>query len=984
MDHTLNLETGTRKTKKGWLRSFILDNEYSYLVIAFFLPLIIMWAIFIAMEVYPFGNNSVLVLDLNGQYVYFFEAIRGVFKGDFSILYSWSRALGGEFMGIFGYYVASPFALLTLLFPASHITEALLCMMLLKVGACGFTFAFYLHKTHYTQKNKIVIFSTMYALTSYAVVYGHNTMWIDALILLPLILFGMEELISKGKFKLYTITLAIAVFSNFYIGYMICIFLVFYFFYYYFSKNYEGKNNALGEKNHFLKAFLRVLFFSVIAIIMTAVLLLSVWYSLGFGKTTFSNPSYAFGQKFDFLDMLTKMLPGSYDTVRPTGLPMIYCGVLSLMIMPLYFLSSKFKAREKAWGGALLAFLIFSFNSTTIDLIWHGMQKPNWLNYRYSFIFCFFVILFAYKAFDALSFESRESLNYKYVIGMAGILVVLLMIIQKMEYEHIDDLNCIWVTLICIGVYLVALHPVSKGYLKASGATIVAILMCMEMFSAGLMNITALDDDVVVSSRTSYVSFMNKVRPITEMIQEDDTSFYRMEKTLHRKTNDNMALGIRGLSNSTSTLNSSTIEFLNQMGYSSKSHWSKYLGGTPVSDALLGLKYTISDDEMNEEIYEKKYTDEYTDSKGTHEVYGYYNPYYQSIAYGVNEGYEIIDPDYYDSPFELMNDMVSAMLGEDVMLFVPAETEMKYDNVSLAYTTGHRKFSPKNSDDDAVLNYVFKAEAGKDYYLFFPSNYPREVALKLKSIGTFFANETDRIVSLGDFKEDGEPILTVTLKKSDLYIIDDAEYIYYLDTEVYKQAMEKLQESSFEITDYTEDHLIGTIHIEEGRETVFTSIPYDEGWNIYLDGEKVEIFESMNSLITFKASAGEHTLEMKYLPEITVKGFFVSLGGILIFLVVVLVDFIVKKRKARQGVHARMESQIESLFRDASVTAPMELTLQNLSWDDVLENPDQQIKDEKLEDLHSVGMEENAPLSSSNGEKTPPEESDGTEGDTLR
>ena len=54
------------------------SSEYSYLLFAFLVPAIIMYIVYVAMEIHPFGENSVLVLDLNGQYVYFFEELKNI------------------------------------------------------------------------------------------------------------------------------------------------------------------------------------------------------------------------------------------------------------------------------------------------------------------------------------------------------------------------------------------------------------------------------------------------------------------------------------------------------------------------------------------------------------------------------------------------------------------------------------------------------------------------------------------------------------------------------------------------------------------------------------------------------------------------------------------------------------------------------------------------------------------------------------------
>ena len=95
----------------------------------------------ISFDIYPFGEKSVLSLDLNAQYVFYFDYVHDVIGNGESLMYSWSRNLSGEFMGIIGSSLASPFNILVWIFPRSMITEGLLTMMLAKFGACGVTFA---------------------------------------------------------------------------------------------------------------------------------------------------------------------------------------------------------------------------------------------------------------------------------------------------------------------------------------------------------------------------------------------------------------------------------------------------------------------------------------------------------------------------------------------------------------------------------------------------------------------------------------------------------------------------------------------------------------------------------------------------------------------------------------------------------------------------------------------------------------------------
>ena len=216
--------------------SIIKSNEHKHVLWAFLIPFGIMLGIYAALGTYPFGTSSVLVLDLNGQYVYFFEALRDAIYGEGSLIYSFSRAMGGEFLGMYAYYLASPLSYIVALFPKHMMLEALYLMLILKCGLSGATFCYYLSANKMT-KNKAaqVMFSCMYALSAYGVVMQHNTMWFDNVILLPLVALGIEKVIKERKYKLFVISLALSVISNFYIGYMVCIFTFVYFFFYYFS-----------------------------------------------------------------------------------------------------------------------------------------------------------------------------------------------------------------------------------------------------------------------------------------------------------------------------------------------------------------------------------------------------------------------------------------------------------------------------------------------------------------------------------------------------------------------------------------------------------------------------------------------------------------------------------------------------------------------------------------------------------------------------
>ena len=992
--------------KPSFKERFInLKNEYGYIGLAALIPAFIFFLIYLARGLYPFGSGTVLVLDLNGQYAYFFEALRNTVLEGGSLLYSWSRAMGGEFLGMYAYYIASPLSYLICLFPADKTQEFLLIMFMIKAAICGGTMGIYLHK-HSVTKNKLTVitFAIMYALSAYCVVHQSNTMWIDAVMWLPLVALGVEELVKHGKYKMYVIFLALTLASNFYIGYMVCIFVLLYYFFYMLAYTERNVNNPCLEKNHFGRSFLRIALFSVIAVAMAAVIVFGAYYSLQFGKNEFTDPSWEVKMKFDFYDLLFKLFPASYDTVRIDGLPFVYCGLLAVILAPIFFLSKRFTLREKVASGIFLLIFVFSFMISSLDLIWHGFQKPQWLNSRFSFMFCFFVIYLAFRAFDHV-----KEIKAGHLAGISGLILIFIAVLQKFDDEFkqkLVDLSygpneedflvhpyaTILFTVILLVVYVTLIAFMFKAKNKEVVSAVLLCVVCGELFLSGLTNVNDFDKDVGFTTYQSYNEFNNLMRPVTETLTEDhDTSFYRFEKTYHRKLNDNMALDIRGVSNSTSTLNKDTINFLKLLGYYSQSHKSQYKGGTLVTDSLLGMKYIISDRDYSpmlgssvltgedyakhegmtlEELQEATFADKYNDYTSD-DISVYFNPYALSLAFAAtdevlnvnmkdhnirvskdSEDYEEkYNPEGYTSPFTRVNALFSAILGEEVEVFKPATlTDVALVNVTRKDSSvQHGSLTEKEVDHDRyILNdtnkagsviYSYTVPEGNMLYCFFPAYYNREVDLSAEAYnaekedyekmpifdspradGTInnsktsscsFSKCNDRIVELGFAPSTGYK-LTVTIEKpkdpssttqKEFYAKKNTNFVYYVDMELFADVISRIKEHEFKIdADYKEDDLPGTIKTANNDQLILTTIPYDEGWNVYVDGERVEVFETCDALLAFRIdNAGEHTLRLKYRSSAFNYGIVISISAIALFALVVILERKWKKMKAAKA-----------------------------------------------------------------------------------
>ena len=892
---------------EGWFKRTlrrIRSGRYSYLLYAFIIPVVLNYLLYLSMGVHPFGNGSVLVLDLNGQYVYFYESLRNAVYGNGSLIYTFARSLGGEFFGMYAYYLASPFSYIVCLFPQDRMLEALLFIFLLKAGLSGVTMGYYLDRISRTRRKiPTVIFSTLYAMSAYAVIQQHNSMWIDALMWLPLLTLGIEELVRHGKYRLFVSMLALTILSNFYIGYMCCIYVAVYFFYYYFSRNEGGRNNPDGEKNHFVRTFLRITLFSAIAVGIAMIIVATAYYSLSFGKNNFSNPDFSLSIRFDLLDFFTKFLPGTYDTIRPEGLPIVYCGTLTLFCLPLYFSSKKFSVREKIAAALLLGFFVICFSVNTLDIIWHGFQKPNWLNYRYSFMFSFILIGLAYRGYGELR-ESKPGI----LAGVAGFWIFLIAVAQKFNFhsyvnrvsgkvefdQKLDTLQTVWLSIICFVAIGLVLFAVMRAKKPKKLSILLAAIVCVEAFASSLVCVSEFGEDVIYSTYSSYNDFVRSLRPITEDILESDQSFYRFEKTAHRKYCDNSAFNIRGITNSTSTLNRSTIDFLASLGYAGRSHWSKYLGGNPVSDSLIGIKYVIGTSSDNLKLYYD------TVDFGTGKVNGkdyetYVNPYALSLAYAVGDavdGFVMKD----SSPMLRLNRLMTAMTGSDEYLepFIPISYEKSTSNCTESTIAGHDKYVPTVSGQDATVIYTFTAARDGEVFFYLPSDYAREVKIKVNgtSLGNFYASETTRIFSLGVFSKNEKVTLSMTLDADVLYVKQKVDTIFQLDTELAFELLEKLASEQMTIDEgWSNTHFDGSLTTTADDRLILTTLSYDKGWIVTVDGERVETEKTLDALVSFRIDeAGEHRISLTYRPRTLIVGATVSIASLVLFILVMIFE----------------------------------------------------------------------------------------------
>lgn len=892
------------------LRNWCVDKRLYFL--AFFLPVAVMFAAYAVFGIHPFGDESVLVLDLNGQYVYYYELLHDAFRGERSLIYSWGRNLSGELFGIFAYYLASPFMIIICLLPRSLMCGAVMLMQLAKIGSASVTFAFFLKKTGVKKPVSLVLFPTMYALMSYMTVQLMDPMWLDGLVYLPLIMWGVHRLVDEGKILPYAIPLGLMFIAHFYIGYMIGFFTALYFLYVCFSKK-----DRVFPKN-FMTVCLKFFVGTVTAIMCAAVVLVPVYNSLKLGKLEFTEPDFTTRTQFTFVEFISKLFPMSYDTVYPSGLPMIYCGTLTVMLLPLFFLNSKIDIKEKTAKGILALVLMACMWIAPLDMAWHGFQVPNWLPYRYSFTFSAVLLVMAAKAFENLDGVSMKAVG--------GTLFGVILAAFYYENQGLENLKAFRTVLkdgdekvviqgICVAIIAAVLFFILLSVVKLKRSRAAAVMLtgfvCIELFANTLdtlvKNDTGINPDLegytglYYSTYESYTPYMKELRSVVDKLKAEDGGFYRTEATFHRTVNDPIGTGYNGISHSSSTMNAPALLMLKYLGYAYGGHYTKYDGATPVTDSLFGIKYLLDrddDDYRSQKFVPADYELKYTSGQTLTNINVYENPYALSLGMTADRRITDLKLDPYD-PFTNQNNIINCILDSDSNTryferIYPESTDRENMTVTTV-SDNHMKYAFEDqSYGECHIDYNFTMFGDGPLYMFLPTRYERKVNVWVASssteyveedsdsfeyVGSFFTGDDYSIMELGQFAQGDSVRVRISILTDDYEAYWMDELFCTFDSEKFAAAVEQLQARSWNITEHTDTYLSGTVTAEENQ-LLFTTIPYEEGWTVKVDGKTVQPKKSLDSLITVPLSPGEHTVTMRFWPDYLTQGIIISVCGL--------------------------------------------------------------------------------------------------------
>lgn len=926
---TLNNARVLPKPNQNKFRAFLSDNVY--IILAFFIPFVLMTIAFGIMEVSPVGfignilNNigalfsdkltketittgdkQILVTDLWHQYYPFLVDFQDKLKEGESLFWSWTQGAGVNYFALMSYYLASPLNFLSVFIPSDWLREFLMFSVSIKIALGGMFMAIFLRSVYKKNDISLMIFGCCFSFCAFFMGYYWNTIWLDTVCITPLVALGAVKLLTEGKFKLYTITLAISLLANYYIGFFTCIFMLLIFIAYSIVKWNGLKKFAFN--------LTKMGVFSLIAIGLTAFFLLPAFFGLQNTNASGSNFPTGFALNIGETDDLIGLLEGFKSIIanlvnftcaankEADAVPNIACGAVTIFFMFLFLTSKHIKLKEKIVDMGLIVFMMISCIIRQLDYIWHGFHFTNMIPYRFSYLISFIMVVMAFRAVMYLKYSTAW---HAIIATLCSALVVILSIkdpgLDIMFKDHTDWLKpTIIVTAILLAVTAVVVLLYTRRIVTKQ--IVMIVLVVLVVAQSGVTGFFGVKRTTVtgVYDYPRGEEVTEQIIDYMDAVEQSTPELWRAEVTSTQTLNDGSLNGYNGLSMFNSMANVDMTRFFENfgmMGWKSGNRYT-YAEGSPVTNTFMNLKYLIARDG----IYRNTYDLKEVYSIGNEKLLE--NEHYIPMGFMVNSDLsKWVENDNEDqfNPFDQQNEFFKLATGIEEPVYTQLEvvSQGHYDATKFTVNkTAYGNYSYSCLDTTITPHVKWNYEAPQDglYLMYADIAGGDDVTVMLNDVGQTKTYGMGRsyIASIGYFSKGDKISVYAQLEQGKSG--SAKVYVNMLNEDVFEQGYEIISKDVMTTTELTGNSMTGEITVSEDG-LFYTSVPYEEGWTAKVDGEEVEITPVGGSLVAFDLSEGTHTIELKYYPKGFWFGFAVTSMCALTFAVLCVYTYMLKKRK---------------------------------------------------------------------------------------
>ena len=935
------------------------------------LPMTIMLVVWFFMGSYPFGNKSLMTVVFDQQYISFYGLLKNaILSGDLSSLtYSFTKSIGGDMIGELGYYLMSPFNVIYVLLPLKYIGLSVFLTIWLRYGAFGLSFAHLLIKRYKGAESKrwmVPLFATAYALSGMLVSYQMNVIFYDAMFMLPLVILYLEQLLDGKAAYPYAFVLGLTVFLQFYMGYMISLFVILYACYY-LSPRFSIEGTWKVKLKHYVQPLWDVFLYSILGVAAASILLVPVFFNLIESKGQ-AGGAMTFSMAFQInpLDILSKLTIGGFDAqsgwAAGPNLPNIYIGALGFIGFILYFVSRKI-IKERRWAAGVVTLIFFtSFVNEFVSKIWHMGQNPAGFFFRFSWLFSFFMLFLAYQA---LKEKFKISRRGKLLSVVALVLSAIYLYTKDFTYlpkkqpealtlfinSHFIAIVILVVSAAATGFYLywersaksqkekerllviaagsvvVLLLLLQTGYLFSRVVlTLLIYLAVLALLRPGMIRLAVILLSTLTVFELGYNAYLSQVtfsyanvdefvdgtlsvKRVTDKIQENaDQPFYRIATTFAYSRTTPSLIGYPGLSTFSSNLERSTMNHFAYMGDQAGDEAIEYENGTPLTDALYGIRYYMDIKDITQEekenhperMYFYRFASRFDMNRYfTEKVYEderyrvYKNPNSFPIAFGVNELVTNLQLDF-NNAVKNQNNILNSMEGIEKgqenyvdyfkpLAFGAIETEnLVAEDVNKE--KGTAVYKREDTSKEAIVRYRITPQTDLTYYFLAPDslNFVDEYSVLLN--GRWFThskkNMQRQLWQIADKAAGKESVLEFRFKSDKVDISHTG--VFRADVDQIQKVLEKRKAQGLQVEKFSNTHIVGSVDITDDSQFMMTSIPYSAGWKVKVDGKDVPTSKTWNSLLSFPITSGQHKVEFVFSQKGTLLGLILSLISVTI------------------------------------------------------------------------------------------------------
>lgn len=781
-------------------------------ILTFFLTIILTLFIFYEVGIL---DGTILISDLNAEYQPLLLQVRRILTGEMGI-YNFNTGMGDSFIGTFYYYMSSPLNILTLFI--KDINTLVIVLVTLKIALSSlFSYFFFKYQFKEEKKKYLIIFSLLYALSSFSLSYYLHIMWLDIYLLLPLLLLGIDKIIKEKKHLLYIVSLIMMIFCNYYFAYMVCIFSFIYF-------NYKLLINEKKLKN-VVKQNIHFIIVSILACIGASIVLVPIASEI----STYSRQnSMLFGGEilefnFNLINIIKNYILGNVGNIELLNENNFYL-YTSIIVIPLlyfYFISKNINKREKLLSAILLLLLILSISCNYLNYAWHGFVPPSFFNGRYTFMFILFILLLAIKGLYYL----EDYKIYHYIIIFSIIFIPIIILIKFNSNFSLNAYDIMKLIILAIYLFLLKLIPNNRY----SSALLLACVL-YEVNINGYLYLNRYN----FNSSTGDNTYRNAVDYIKNYEQED--TFYRIEDNNSNSDNYSILYNYYSIDYFMSTVKKDLVNFFINLDVGNHGYTKNtisYDGTFHLISSLLNIKYYIETKGLDNNIYKALYTNNYT---------VYKNPYSLNIGYMVNE--KITNTKMSGNGLNNLKRIYSDMNNIDIL------TEIELNKI-----------------DD--YNYSFNNTSSNNFYILVKlKNWYSYDDLKVYVNNTELNNNNNTYYYHIDNNYDLNNDISISISCYEGTMNDiEGIYVYYYDMDKFDETIKQLKEHELVVSNVKNNEIDGVITVESNN-ILFTSIPYNENIDVYVDGKKQKKLKLLNTFIGVKLDEGTHEIKIKYAPKI--------------------------------------------------------------------------------------------------------------------